>query len=265
MTLIITSLAEDALIQVSDRKLTYPNGSVASNFADKAIYVNCTDARFTVAYTGLARVGNTQTDHWLLNYLTNSRAANKRFPKIIEELRLHAANTFRSLGNHRGITFVFAGFGPPGPFAVLLSNQENGNGQWIGSINDSFDVGWFLRNASPMLKLDVIINGAEAAITPELTTAIRKIRRRFLRLSPEQRVTVFVDVLRRASHNPNYGRLIGRDCMSTILNVADGLSTQFYPENESPLSYTPHYVNSQFSMRDIWVSTDPQRRPPWTP
>src|SRR5437879_3215828 len=77
MTLIITSLAEDALIQVSDRKLTYPNGSVASDYANKAICVDCADARCTVAYTGLARVGNAQTDHWLLDYLTASRAASK--------------------------------------------------------------------------------------------------------------------------------------------------------------------------------------------
>lgn len=52
MTLIITSLSNDVVTQVSDRKLTYPDGRVASDRATKAVCVVCADAMFSIAYKG---------------------------------------------------------------------------------------------------------------------------------------------------------------------------------------------------------------------
>ena len=133
MTLILTSLADDAVTQVSDRKLTYPDDSVKPDKATKAICVTCADAKFTISYTGLARIGNkqncAQTDRWLVDHLTESKATHKPFPEIIDGLRTHSVDTFSKLsglGKRRGITFVFAGFGKPGFFAGFLSNQEDG-------------------------------------------------------------------------------------------------------------------------------------------
>lgn len=86
MTLIITALADDAVVQVSDRRLTLADGSIFSEDATKAICIACSDARVSLAYTGLARIGMTPTDHWLMELLTEGRAANKTFPELLEAL-----------------------------------------------------------------------------------------------------------------------------------------------------------------------------------
>jgi hypothetical protein len=262
MTLVITSLSHDVVTQVSDRKLTYPNGRVASDKATKAVCVSCTDAMFSIAYTGLARVGTTdrapRTDRWLVDYLTESRAAEKRCRDIIEGLRAHAVNTFSKLselGKWRGITFVFAGLGRPGVFAGCLSNQEDSNGKWLAHIDNAFEVNWYFRNDRPMRRLDFLIHGAEKAITPELKTAIAKIRRRYFNRSAKKQVEVFVDVLRRASLHRTAGYLIGRDCMSTTI-MWRGFFTDYHPANVDSLAYMPHYVGPQFTMRDGWTATD---------
>jgi len=262
MTLIITSLSDNVVTQVSDRKLTYQDGSVGSDKAMKAVCIFCADAKFSIAYTGLARVGTTQTaprtDRWLVDYLTISRAAEKRFPEIIDGLRSHAANTFsrlRVLGKRRGITFVFGGVGTPGIFAGFLSNQEDAIGRWLTELNDAFDGGWFFRNHRTMRKLDLMIHGAEKTITPEIKAAIAKIRRQCFNRSAGKQVDVFVDVLRRASRNRTHGHLIGRDCMSTTITWR-GFSTNYHPESADSLSYIPHYVGPELTARDAWIATD---------
>lgn len=258
MTLIITALSDDAVVQVSDRRLTYPNGRIYSETANKSLCVECSDTVFTVAYTGLALIGTVLTDRWIVNYLRRSGAVNKRFPDLLADFHAEVKNTFttlrnRGLGNARRITFVFAGFGPPGPFVAYLTNQEDESGRSLRRINDEFLRGGFLRNDRPMRKLDVWINGAENAITPDLKTAIAQVRRRYLRLPPEQRASVFVDVLRRASLHRTRGWPIGRNCMSTVQRAAGGWLSQYHPEHDEPFSYMPHYVGRHFLARDIWI------------
>lgn len=261
MTLIITLLSNDVVTQISDRKLTYPNGRPASDKAIKTVCVVCADAMFSIAYTGLARVGTTdkapRTDRWLVRYLTETRAAEKRCPEIIEGLQTHAAETFsklRNLEEKRGITFVFAGLGRPGAFAGWISNQEDTEGRRLKQINDAFDVAWLIRNNQSLRKLAFLIHGTERAITPDLKTAISKIRRKFLNRCATRRIGAFVDVLRRASQNRMHGDLIGRDCLSTTITWR-GFVTDFHDEKADAVSYLPHFVGPQVSMRDGWIAT----------
>ena len=168
MTLIITAAADDATVQVVDQLLTMPDGTVFSDDSIKSVCVECADSCFSIAYTGLPRLGTTPTDHWLAESVTKLRPAEKRFPDLIEGLRQHASTVFckyRSLGNSRGVTFVCAGFGPPGPVMAILSNQEDSEGKWLPSVVDDFQAGYFLRNSRSMRRLDIMISGTERAIT----------------------------------------------------------------------------------------------------
>lgn len=94
---------------------------------------------------------------------------------------------------------MFAGLGRPGAFAGWLTNQEDAAGKWLPEINDAFDVSWLVRNNEPLRRLAFMIHRADKAITPELNTAIAKIRRQHFNRSAKKRNDVFVDVLRRAS------------------------------------------------------------------
>lgn len=256
MTLIISALAEDVIIQVSDRLVTWPDGRVWSDNATKVVCVECADAAFTVAYTGLALIGNVRTDRWIVNALNRNGATNKRFPDLFQDFHTSAARTssdLRELGvASRNITFVFAGFGRPGPFAAYLTNQEDQSGKSLNEINDDFIAGAFFLNRRPRRKFDLLVNGDERAITEPLRVAIDKVRSRYFDSRPQRRVDVLVEVLRRASRN---SKRIGRNCMSTIQLPGSGWFAQYHTENQEAISYVPHYVGRGFAARDIWIRT----------
>lgn len=268
MTLIITALAEDAVVQVSDRRLTLPDGTVYSEQANKAICFDCADAHVSLAYTGLARIGTTPTDQWLVDLLTDNSLAHEPFPKAVDAVARLATERFqklRNLGDRRRLSLVFGGFGPLGPLVALVSNFEDGSGSWLPDVADTFAAHFWLRNNSSMRKLDLMISGAEAAVTHELISTIERIRKRFLAKSPEERINVFVQVLRGAAADPEHGWLIGTECMGVIVCPHEGFQATYHPSGDISLAYMPNYVQPGMSARDIWISTDENLRPPWAP
>lgn len=264
MTLIITALSENAVFQVSDRRLTRTNGSLYDDLAIKAICVSCVDASFCIAYTGLAQIGSCRTDEWVTDYLASIKAGELGFTELLDSLQKHVASTFRglrNLGRIRGITFVIAGFGRPGPFMGLLSNVEDGNGNWLRDIDDNFRARFYFRNDKPMRKLDLVINGREKA-TETLDKAIQKIRQRYLGKSQEKVMAVLVQLIREAAGHPKGGYMIGRNCMGVMVNPTGCFSCQDYPENDSPQQYMPHIILRGASYKDIKIWTG-SGAPPW--
>jgi hypothetical protein len=268
MTLIITAIADDAVVQVSDRRLTRADGSICSDNACKAICMTCLDAHVSLAYTGLARIGPISTDHWLVEMLIEIRASSKRFPEVVDSLAAAATERFRhlrELGDWRRLSLVFGGFGPSGAMAALVSNQEDSSGRELSTVSDMFNTGFWLRNDRRMYKLDLMLSGATAAVGPELIESIKRIRKRFLHQSPEDRIRVLLQILRRAAKHPKYGGLIGEDCMGTIVWLDGGFRTTYHPTEDTALSYMPHFVGVGLSARDIWISTNETARPPEAP
>jgi len=66
MTLIIAAGNPDQFVQVSDRRLT-ANGVVQDDESNKAIVLNCANARLSIGFTGLAKVGTFNTRDWILS------------------------------------------------------------------------------------------------------------------------------------------------------------------------------------------------------
>jgi len=266
MTLIVTAMAEDAIIQVSDRRLTYPNGEIYSDKETKAVCVQCSDAIFSVGYTGLARLGPQRTakatGYWLVDFFSEPGKLQMRYPELIEQLKAFSTTSFGPLCHSKiGITIVLAGFGPPGPFITTLSNQEDSQGRWLDSVSNNFSLSWLLRDDAPIRKLGIFINGAEGAITDNLKVVIQKIRKHFLYLTPERRTNVLVQLIRLASENGKVGQVIGKDCMSVIVKPNQGFVTNYHPENSGAISYIPHLVTDGVVYRDIWISTEDRREP----
>jgi hypothetical protein len=266
MTLIITALSENIVVQVSDRRLTYPNGSCSDNWAIKAICVSCADACFSMAYTGLAEIRSQRTDEWAVDYLASIKANELNFPELFKSFRKHVVSTFRKLchlGTTRGITFVIAGFGRPGPFMALLSNIEDGRGNRLTNIDDNFQTRFYFRNDKPLRKLDIMINGAEGTIEA-FGTAIPRIRKRYLRKNPGEIATVFVQLVRKAAGHLKYGHLVGKNCMSTVVNPTGDFLCQDYPEKSSPQRYMPHLISHSGIYKDIRIWTGEDTPPWWT-
>jgi hypothetical protein len=263
MTLIITTLADDAVTQTSDLKLTWPDGSVFEDTSIKSTIVVCRDAKFIVGYTGLAMIGNVRTDHWLVEHFSDTRAGHKELREVLEGLRLYAASTsssIQNLGDGRKITFIFAGFFRYRHFFAFVTNYEDRQGRRLQTVNDAFEIHSFVRDETPVTKLTLIINGAEKALNPNLRSALPKIQKRFLHLTPEDRTNICVEITRRASSPEprKAGWRIGRDCIGTTLTREGESVSRYYPDRASPAWYEPHFVGPLFTLRDGFTTTDEQ-------
>ena len=73
MTLNLTALGADFIVQDSDRRLTRVSNSgsirVVDDDANKAVLLRCSHSLLAITFTGLGRVGATRVDEWLLNVL----------------------------------------------------------------------------------------------------------------------------------------------------------------------------------------------------
>src|SRR5919107_117226 len=85
MTLIITSISKDRVVQVSDRRLTTPMGDIYDDSANKAIAVGMGYVHFVASYTGLAYIGHltdeNRTDRWLQYHLGSITSSGERDSK----------------------------------------------------------------------------------------------------------------------------------------------------------------------------------------
>jgi hypothetical protein len=92
MTLLLTCVTHQYTVQASDRRLTFPNGTVAEELANKATLL-CSHASF--AYTGIARMSVLETTDKLLMRSLSREGAN--LFHSIEELRSEATMKLRQL------------------------------------------------------------------------------------------------------------------------------------------------------------------------
>jgi hypothetical protein len=264
MTLIITALSENSVVQVSDCRLTRTDGSLCDDLAVKAICVSCTDAGFSMAYSGLAEIQNQQTDQWVVEYLISIKASGMRFPELFTLFKERSESTFRTLrhlGPTRAITFVMAGYGSPGPFMAVLSNAEDEKGNLLKNVSDDFHSRLYFRKNKPMQKLGLIIHGVESAVET-FKTAIPQIRKRYLRENPQKIAELCVQLIRRAANHPKVGRLIGRNCISVVMKPTGGFLCQDYRENAPPEQQMPHFVGRDQAIWNIKIWTG-KKKPPW--
>ena len=134
MTLILTCLIRDTVIQVSDRRLVYRNGTLADDFANK-VTVYC--GHFAFAYAGLAQLGRPtpdgkpHTDWWLMETLgPKQRRAGEAFAEVAREAAVEVARLGVS-GDIRRKAFVGAGWAKDRetetyrPLLVAISNYTD--------------------------------------------------------------------------------------------------------------------------------------------
>lgn len=248
------------MVQVSDRRLTFPDGRLYDDEAIKAVTVHCDDAYFSVAYTGLALVRDKRTrkwertDRWIASSL-HDLMQQPRLGTAIHLYRAFGAYAEETLDltpvplTRRGIAFVFAGFfvrSRATAFVGLLSNMRVTEAGRIRVMRE-FDTQqvWSPSPTMPYNELELIVDGMVPAISSNdaIAKAInRRTRTIERRLERSQRgsgnrddnaiATELVNVVRMASRHPKYGKYIGRDCMSVVTNSeTSAMTTHTHTEN----------------------------------
>ncbi len=151
MTLIISAHTADHAIQVADRRITLPDGTVVDDDRNKGTIF---DGRYSVAYTGPAHMPDKQgramrMDHWLSLVLAEAPSANP-FGHLMQS----AANSIHvAMANNKSTEFVAVGWTYAQehscyvPSLVIVSNRyvemTDGSRRWFelaGKPNPHFTI-----------------------------------------------------------------------------------------------------------------------------
>jgi hypothetical protein len=135
MTLIITAGNSEQFIQVSDRRLTI-NGALQDDESNKAVVINCVNARLAFGFTGLAKAGDFETRKWLLSTINECGPPDYSAQSVLERVKEKATQAFQTIPvleslpkSKKRLTVMFSGYlyhhDPPlGGLAILTNFQD---------------------------------------------------------------------------------------------------------------------------------------------
>jgi len=264
MTLILTVVTTEKVVQASDRRLTIAGQGVFDDEANKAVCVSCKDAAFCVAYTGLGLIGSKlqRTDAWLADTLTIMQAGRRTLLEICESLQsatraaLRPVNT--SQPQQKRLTFVLAGFCMGQGFLASISNQEDESMKLLPSPRPDFrtHIRVIRQGAHRNRALIFSCSGAEAAldvIEPRLRKLFRG--RFFQRADPGAAAPELVMLIRAAARSSSAQGYIGRSCMtsSLVIGADPGFTCDYYSSDARPQEYMPHLILGDSSFKDIEI------------
>ena len=281
MTLILTLVATNKIVQVSDRRLTL-DGEVCDSNANKLVCVGCDDAHFSIGYTGVAEIAGQSTDYWLVDQIESIFSSGHRdILNVYNELADKATTAVRGLRykgrpvhpKYKGLTLALAGFrqinGTTVPFLAYISNVDLDAPSPFDVQTSFFRKGWMYDPRPPADKQMLYINGAEGAFTARDKPANTILKRywetkRLLRkvdlYRTEGRTTAarMAWLVRQATKHPRYGPYIGPDCLSVVLHPDNpGMPTHYHPEKAATIEHMPHLVTPMLAMWDVRTDLDP--------
>jgi len=279
VTLVLTAANDRFVVQVSDRRLTYPTTrKTYCDEANKAVILVCQSAnwaaKLAVSYTGLGYIGAQRTDEWLVDVLINGGAGRKEMPEAIELLTESATKALSGLGislESKRHVFVLAGWyltegGTPSPIVWSVSNCLGPGPAWpmLPTVKPAFEAR-FVRarqGASVRPFRAFFVHGYQPAFDQACGRRLRKVRKALKIMEPDQITATFVSLIRAAAQHPVGQKSVGHSCMSVaITNDLRAVTHYHSAAGRTPQIYMPHVVGPTSAWKDVevWVG----QRPPW--
>ena len=138
MTLVLTLVTPEYVLQVSDRQLSYLDGSVAESNRNKVVVW---PPNLLFSFTGLGHIAGQPTDMWLFSTLTQIKRDScvSSVDQLFEELAVRANRAFdRIIAGPKSHCFVVSGWvelddEQYAPLIATISNALDNNGNWISA------------------------------------------------------------------------------------------------------------------------------------
>lgn len=296
VTLILTLVDKNKIVQVSDRQLTRLDGKGHLYNVNKAVCVGMSHVHFSAAYTGLAHMGSTRTenriDYWLLDQLGSiTRDGRPTVEKICSVLGERAADALSKLrgDGFKGLEVVLAGYDRKNiTFSATVSNMKFNSEGFFVDLREHFvsDVRWF-HSWSPRPQLYVIGNLPAFQASDPTANALKNCRDKVVeylkangaKLTEERVAEALVWLIRAARTHKDHGYRIGRDCLSVVAfpreprrrallaqNIVvprepekTALFTAFYhPVAASSVYYAPHLADWYMDYMNVEGDTNPE-------
>lgn len=237
------------VIQAADRRLTL-DGRPWDDSANKCVVFGCRDAILSITYTGLAYIGELPTDIWIANTLAANNLQFRDMGFAVDTLRQAATRVFTQdiPPADRGAehTFLVAGWHwkrkRVRSYIWWITNRDVTVPQPV--VADRFIKGWLRSREDAGIgegKGGCAV-GARAALEPTSWRTLCD------SISGERDASVLVEklasVIRSSSQHPDFGHLIGTDCLVAILprpGTGD-VRCEFHPQATSAVAFTPAIV-----------------------
>lgn len=246
MTLVLTCLTKEYVLQVSDRRLTWPNGRVADDNANKAVLLA---NQMAFAYTGRARVGPERTDVWLAHVLrdmSHGPAAAANGLEVIVSLGRRATEASRGVPlSQARLAFVAAGFArlaagePLRPYVSFISNALTDQLDWLPAAEPTF-VGRTLVKAND--RQNYFCPSAGERLLPEEVRSLSRSLRRIVdhETGPEPAADVMVETIRKVAKRT---RTVGEDLLVNCLPRAAAEAESWALRATRPNLEGPTFLN----------------------
>lgn len=174
MTLVLTSLSHEHILQVADRRLTLPDGSLYDDDTNKAVFY-C--GRVAVAYTGLAIMEGKPTAEWIASCMKDAANTESAMREIAKRAEQHLKKI--DVGDQR-LAVVATGWGtykgaqPPLPFICVASNFMNDQWNWEPSATRPVEVRYKFLPEKETHELFVAGQNLTKAETKDLDRKLRR-------------------------------------------------------------------------------------------
>jgi len=257
---ILSLSTPDVLIQVTDRRLTWPDGQMFNDYTNKVTVFN---GRMAVSYAGLSKVLGEKTDEWLVRILANP--AIRTLADAVHMLRDRATIAFRDWermpkekARHHLMFGAIAWARPPGRktsrvFICFVSNCHDEHGALQAEARDDFRVhhrilgpgdfhGFF--NIGAALTIEERLRLKERTrrattlddLTFGLVEAVREVAARDETVSKN----VLAVTIPRAVVEQEWRDVMLLAGPPLTLNA---IGSVYFPENsQAPIQYRPHFV-----------------------
>ncbi|MEX2122973.1 MAG: hypothetical protein WD795_03700 [Woeseia sp.] len=252
MTIIVTYACYPVVIQVADRRLTLPDGTLVDDDTTKSVLW---DHSWLIGYTGLARIQGKPTYQWIAELLANHHQQLKagyldRNLALLGKEIANALTAERVKPSCKMLAIVGAGWGvpwdvgepPPAglrPYIWHLSNFHDKEGNSTCQIRSTVD--FQVARGRPLKKTEmgVLTHGQEMnpMLWSKLCRLLRKARIRAL--GPNAPARLIVDAVQRME-NPR----VGKSLLICSLPVPTAQRDQFVL-NERPNLARPSFWYSQ--------------------
>jgi len=221
MTLILSCLTNEYVIQVSDRRLTFPNGEIAEDNENKAVDWA---GQVIFGYTGLARIHlTTPTDYWLAEALLKSVSPQGTISlnDVIESVRIKATKDFKQeVAKNKRLTIIGIGWvqlletKDTKPAICWISNYLDDAGNELPEPYEEFKSNLLIFNQLPNGFIVVAIG---QQVNPDKASSLKHNIARCLRhkdIGPEPISRLLIEVIRDvAKYNITVGRSVLVACI----------------------------------------------------
>lgn len=249
MTVILALGNQDQIILVCDRRLTI-NGKLLDDEATKGGIFICSNGRFAYGFTGLARIGDFDTQNWLINSITNLGQPEFTAKPILDRLTEKATRDFSSYpvlsrACRKGIriTIMFAGYlyhhtPPLGGFAILSNFQDCNTNDDSNKAWDSFK-SWFWIAEKTKAEDFTFIRciGYLSAVNNNDIDALEVLLKH--RKPAEEIVRIAVGIVRKMADRPTARGTIGKQLISIILPRDSNIppTSEYHSKDPKPITY----------------------------